>query len=64
MLETPLGQSAAKFRVIEKGSETISKESSLEKFSRSAPHPIHSNMKDDDIVHAKGNFGINVSGWS
>ncbi len=46
-----------------KGVETISKESSLKKFSRSAPYPTHIKEKDNDIVHAKGNFGTNVIDW-
>jgi len=32
--------------------------------SQETPHIPLINMEDDDIVHAKRNFGTNVSDWS
>ena len=52
-----------KVNKIGEGSETISQES-RPKYSVEAPHIRSTQVKDDDIVHAKGNFGTNVSDWS
>ncbi len=49
---------------IGEGVETISQESSPESIRRTKRLTSHSKKKDDDIVHAKGNFGTNVSDWS